>query len=211
MAGASGGPGREGGTVAGRDRRTDRTRKDGLPRYRGVVALLPGGPGAEGPDRTDAHLVGRQPTPPRGLDGRTRRAHRFHAPRPWLRGAGPGRAPRRRVRRRTASFAMGRSRRASAGRDQPSRRHRLAYPHGPRPADDHPLHTADVRLPSAVPGLRVESAVRRRCHDRRRQPGSARRGAPREASGIWSPLSPTVIRRRRNFLVRIARGLRSYR
>ena len=173
--------------MAVRNRRTDRARKDGLSRRRGVVALLTGGPGAEGPNRTDAHLVGRQPASPRGLDGRTCQIHREHAPRPRLRGAGPAPAPHHRMRCRAASFPMGRSRRASAGRDQPPGRHRFAYPHGPRTADGHPVHLADVRLPSAVPWLRVQSAVPRRRHGRNRQPGSARRGAPCRAPESAGP------------------------
>ena len=41
--------------------------------------------------------------------------------------------------------------RSPAGRDQPSGRHRLAHSHRSGPTHRHPMHGADVWLPSSVP------------------------------------------------------------
>ena len=165
--------------MAGGDRHTDRTRQDDVSRHCGVVAGVSGGSGAGASHGTDADLVGRQPASSRGLDSRARQGSREEAPQPCIHGIGCPGASRRRARRGAASLDPDRSRRGSARRDQPPGRSRLAHPHGSRPADNRPVHGADVRLTTALPWLRVQPAVRRRRHGRYRQPGAARRGPPR--------------------------------
>ena len=135
---------------------------------------------ASGGSSTGASSWTRRPSTP---------GHRACAPRPCLRGAGCRRPPCRRARRRAAWFAVGRSRRSPARRDQPSGRHRLARPHGPRATDRNPVHAADVRFPAAVPWIWVHPATHRRRHGRCRQPGSAGRGTPCRAPENVGPRS----------------------
>ena len=136
---------------------------------------------------TDANLVGGQPSPAGRLDrGSCAAGGRLSA------GPGSDRARQRRSAgggegRGAASFVLGRRQCGPVGRHQPARGRRLALAHRRGTPYHRSLHSANVRVASAVSRLRFASAISRCCDGRDRQPRAPRRGASRPTSEVPDP------------------------